>query len=156
MRSLIAAAMLAAFVGLAFNLPQGGPPPALLAGKCVGADPCRACVSCRSCKHCRGGSTCGACKPKKGERALAYFADPMCRSPAPPDRPHAAANVTSTATPRAVPAPGRAKSSTTRARAAAIEPLAAGRWLVASVHDGDTITALDASNVQHKLLLDGD
>jgi hypothetical protein len=53
--------------------------PALLAGKCVGADPCHACMSCRSCKHCRGGGTCGACKSKKGSRSLAYFAEPMCR-----------------------------------------------------------------------------
>lgn len=80
MRSLITCAILAAFVGLAINSPQGDPPPVLLAGKCVGADPCRACVSCRSCKHCRDGRTCGACKDKKkGERVLAYFAEPSCR-----------------------------------------------------------------------------
>jgi endonuclease YncB( thermonuclease family) len=77
------------------------------------------------------------------------------RSPQPPDRPPAAANVTSTATPRAVPAPGRAKSSTTHARAAAIEPLAAGRWLVVSVHDGDTVLRLDADKRQHKVRLQG-
>ena len=75
------AALALVVLSLAVRLDQWwiAAPPALLAGKCVGADPCRACVSCRSCKHCRGGGTCGACKPKKGERALAFLAEPTCR-----------------------------------------------------------------------------
>ncbi len=79
MRCMIALAFLAAFVGMAVEHRATEPQPPALAGKCVGADPCLVCVNCRSCKHCRDGRTCGACKPKKGERALAYFAEPVCR-----------------------------------------------------------------------------
>jgi hypothetical protein len=55
------------------------PPLDAIAAKCVGADPCHACKTCRSCKYCKGGGTCGTCKPKKGERALAYLAEPLCK-----------------------------------------------------------------------------
>lgn len=74
-------------VACAWLCVSGLPPsrePVHLAGVCVGADPCGACVSCRSCKHCRGGGTCGACKEKKkgdgeGKALMAYFAEPLCR-----------------------------------------------------------------------------
>jgi hypothetical protein len=78
-RILLALALVASFVTVTLDDARQPPKPPALAGKCVGADPCHACVSCRSCKHCRDGRTCGACKPKKGERALAYFAEPVCR-----------------------------------------------------------------------------
>lgn len=35
------------------------------------------------------------------------------------------------------------------------EPAAADRWLVVSVHDGDTVLCIDADNVQHKVRLVG-
>lgn len=38
------------------------------------------------------------------------------------------------------------------AAASAAEPV---RWRVVNVHDGDTLTALDAGNVQHKVRLEG-
>jgi endonuclease YncB( thermonuclease family) len=37
-------------------------------------------------------------------------------------------------------------------RETAAEPL---RWKVVSVHDGDTLTAVDAANVQHKVRFQG-
>ena len=79
MRCLIAVPMLALFLVVVLDGRRADPPAAALAIKCVGADPCHACVNCRECQHCRNGGTCGACKPKPGERALAYFAEPMCR-----------------------------------------------------------------------------
>lgn len=79
MRAIITASFLIAFAGLAARWTPAPSPAQMLVGKCVGADPCLACKTCRSCKHCRGGGSCGACKPNKGERSLAYFADPVCR-----------------------------------------------------------------------------
>ena len=79
MRLVVAASCLIAFACLAATWPAASPLPEQMAGKCVGADPCLACKTCRSCKHCKGEGSCGACKSKKGERALAYFADPVCR-----------------------------------------------------------------------------
>lgn len=79
MRIVVALAFLASTLALVLDGGPAAPQPVELAGKCVGADPCRACVSCRSCKHCKGGGTCGACKAKKPPAALAYFGDPVCR-----------------------------------------------------------------------------
>lgn len=79
MRAVALVALLGVCGWLILDASSDRPPPELLAGKCVGADPCLACKTCRSCKHCRGEGSCGACKSKKGQRALAYFADPVCR-----------------------------------------------------------------------------
>ena len=79
MRAVIVASFLIALAYFAATWPTASPPPDHTAGKCVGADPCLACKTCQSCKHCKGGGSCGACKPKKGERALAYFNHPVCR-----------------------------------------------------------------------------
>jgi hypothetical protein len=78
-RMLVALTLMTLFAWVAIDMSGREPAHATLAAKCVGADPCLACVNCRECQHCRDGRTCGACKPKAGERALAYFAEQMCR-----------------------------------------------------------------------------
>jgi endonuclease YncB( thermonuclease family) len=79
----------------------------------------------------------GCGKPSKPRPAPAASSTPAPRQRSPLD------DVAATAR--------EAKASTPREPAVEAAPV----WQVVSVHDGDTLTALDASNVQHKVRLNG-
>lgn len=78
-------------------------------------------------------------------------------TPAPAAAPPPAPAATPAATPEAArkPSPLGAIASDTRQPRQAVEPAAAILWRVVSVHDGDTLAALDADKVQHKVRLAG-
>jgi micrococcal nuclease len=97
--------------------------------------------------------------PNRLETARAVEAAPPSTSstPAAPARsreppPASPLDAIATAAPIASEPPAWSRAAAARAR---IEPPAPGRWLVVSVHDGDTVNCLDDDKVQRKVRLVG-